>query len=65
VGRDHAQEAAIIGGLGADAEVMTQLPCAEKRICTLLACTNAVYGGNARTKIAPLRGLALKTIAAT
>ncbi|MGW5676379.1 serine hydrolase [Streptomyces sp. NPDC003860] len=28
----------------------------------LVICTNAVYGGNARTKIAPLRALALKTI---
>jgi len=31
----------------------------------LVICTNAVYGGNARTKIAPLRTLALKTISAT
>ncbi|MEV7157032.1 serine hydrolase domain-containing protein [Streptomyces misionensis] len=31
----------------------------------LVICTNAVYGGNARTKIAPLRALALKTISAT
>ncbi|MFE1476646.1 serine hydrolase domain-containing protein [Streptomyces cyaneofuscatus] len=31
----------------------------------LVICTNAVYGGNARAKIAPLRALALKTISAT
>lgn len=31
----------------------------------LVICTNAVYHGNARTKIAPLRALALKTISAT
>ncbi|MFF7966790.1 serine hydrolase domain-containing protein [Streptomyces sp. NPDC007903] len=31
----------------------------------LVICTNAVYNGNARTKIAPLRTLALKTISAT
>lgn len=31
----------------------------------LAICTNAVYHGNARTRIAPLRALALKTIAAT
>ncbi|MYQ45535.1 serine hydrolase [Streptomyces sp. SID4985] len=31
----------------------------------LVLCTNAVYHGNARTKIAPLRSLALKTISAT
>lgn len=31
----------------------------------LVICTNAVYYGNARTKIAPLRALALKTISAT
>lgn len=31
----------------------------------LVICTNAVYGGNARTKITPLRELALKTISAT
>jgi CubicO group peptidase (beta-lactamase class C family) len=31
----------------------------------LAICTNAVYHGNARTRIAPLRALALKTISAT
>ncbi|WP_416972000.1 serine hydrolase domain-containing protein [Streptomyces sp. 4F14] len=31
----------------------------------LVICTNAVYHGNARTKIAPLRAIALKTISAT
>ncbi|MFD4726271.1 serine hydrolase domain-containing protein [Streptomyces seoulensis] len=31
----------------------------------LVICTNAVYHGNARTKIAPLRALVLKTISAT
>ncbi|WP_327714005.1 beta-lactamase family protein [Streptomyces sp. NBC_00490] len=31
----------------------------------LVICTNAVYYGTARTKIAPLRALALKTISAT
>ncbi|MFD7861336.1 serine hydrolase domain-containing protein [Streptomyces sp. NPDC059783] len=31
----------------------------------LVICTNAVYHGNARTRIAPLRSLALKTISAT
>ncbi|MFJ2034005.1 serine hydrolase domain-containing protein [Streptosporangium sp. NPDC087985] len=31
----------------------------------LVICTNAVYYGNARTRIAPLRTLALKTISAT
>ncbi|GAA2643958.1 serine hydrolase domain-containing protein [Streptomyces spororaveus] len=31
----------------------------------LVICTNAIYGGNARAKIAPLRELALKTISAT
>ncbi|MCX4826512.1 beta-lactamase family protein [Streptomyces sp. NBC_01142] len=31
----------------------------------LVICTNAVYHGNARSKIAPLRALALKTISAT
>lgn len=31
----------------------------------LVICTNAVYHGSARTRIAPLRALALKTISAT
>ncbi|MFI0220691.1 serine hydrolase domain-containing protein [Streptomyces lydicus] len=31
----------------------------------LVICTNAVYHGNARTRIAPLRALALRTISAT
>ncbi|MFG2933329.1 serine hydrolase family protein [Streptomyces achromogenes] len=31
----------------------------------LVICTNAVYGGDARPKIAPLPALALKTISAT
>ncbi|MFE9852783.1 serine hydrolase domain-containing protein [Streptomyces sp. NPDC005576] len=31
----------------------------------LVICTNAIYDGNARTRIAPLRSLALKTISAT
>ncbi|HLL36372.1 MAG TPA: peptidase S12 family protein, partial [Streptomyces sp.] len=31
----------------------------------LVICTNAVYGGEARRKIAPLQALALKTISAT
>jgi CubicO group peptidase (beta-lactamase class C family) len=31
----------------------------------LVICTNAVYNGTARTRIAPLRTLALKTISAT
>ncbi|MEU0110696.1 serine hydrolase domain-containing protein [Streptomyces sp. NPDC006251] len=31
----------------------------------LAICTNAIYHGNARTRIAPLRTLALKTISAT
>ncbi|MBB5935436.1 serine hydrolase domain-containing protein [Streptomyces zagrosensis] len=31
----------------------------------LVICTNAVYHGNARTRIAPLRALALKTTSAT
>ncbi|MCX5398860.1 serine hydrolase [Streptomyces sp. NBC_00102] len=31
----------------------------------LVLCTNAVYHGNARTRIAPLRALAIKTVSAT
>lgn len=43
----------------------TSLYLAPETCRYLVICTNAIYGGNARTKITPLRALALKTISAT
>ncbi|MFE4869454.1 hypothetical protein [Streptomyces sp. NPDC056682] len=44
---------------------MVTTRCAPETGRYLVISTNVVYGGDARTKIAPLRALALKAISAT